>query len=224
MSIYLQVILYDAESEFHSSDQVTVPAAFWQECMKGQEGGRPVFVQVGEEGVARIRPGTAADTCQVPEWLWIRIGAPEWAPVQVVEVPDAGRITLRPRKEAWTVGVEDPLLLLSASLTGADGTPSWAVLTVGSELPLSCGVFDVIGIQSCEDFPVTSACILNMDLDLELVPALDHVEVPVVPEPVVPDPVIPEPAVAPPAAARSVSRFAKKFEPFAGVGRRLGDP
>jgi hypothetical protein len=63
-----------------------------------------------------------------------------------------------------------------------------------------------------------------MDLDLELVPALDHVEVPVVPEPVVPDPVIPEPAVAPPAAARSVSRFAKKFEPFAGVGRRLGDP
>ena len=220
MSTYLQVILYDAGSEFHRSDQVAVPAAFWQECMKDQGGDRPVFVQVGEEGVARIRPGAEAETCQMPEWLWIRIGAPEWTSVQTIEVPDAGRITLRARKEASLTGVPDAIGLLSASLSGADGSPSWAVLTVGSELPLACGVFDIMALQSCEDFPVPSACILNMDLDLELVPALDHVEEPAPVPPTVPEPQ-PQNSAAPP---RSVSRFAKKFEPFAGVGRRLGDP
>jgi hypothetical protein len=217
MSTYLQVILYDAESEFHRSDQVTVPAAFWQECMKGHEGGRPVFVQLGEEGVARIRPGAEAETCQVPEWLWVRIGAPEWTSVQVVDIPDAGRITLRARKEATLTGVPDAVGMLAAALSGSGG-PSWAVLTVGSELPLACGVFDIMGLQSCEDFPVASACILNMDLDLELVPALDHVEPVPAPAPA------PTPAPAPPQNSASVSRFAKKFEPFAGIGRRLGDP
>ena len=221
MSTYLQVILYDAESEFHRSDQVTVPTSFWQECMKDHVGERPVFVQLGEEGVARIRPGAETETCQVPEWLWVRIGAPEWTSLQIAEVPDAGRITLRARKEASLTGVPDAMGLLSAALSGSGG-PSWAVLTVGSELPLSCGVFDIMGLQSCEDFPVASACILNMDLDLELVPALDHVEEPVPAPPVVPEPPPPQnSAAAPP---RSVSRFAKKFEPFAGVGRRLGDP
>jgi len=87
-------------------------------------------------------------------------------------------------------------------------------------LPLSCGIFDIMALQSCEDAPVTSACILNMDLDLELVEALDHVAPP-------PSVSVAAPVVAPapaPAPARLVSRFAKKFEPFAGVGRRLGDP
>jgi hypothetical protein len=215
MSTYLQVILYDAESEFHRSDQVAVPATFWQECMKDHVGERPVFVQLGEEGVAaRIRPGAETETCQMPEWLWIRIGAPEWTSIQTIEVPDAGRITLRARKEASLTGVPDAVGMLAAALSGSGG-PSWAVLTVGSELPLACGVFDIMGLESCENFPVSSACILNMDLDLELVPALDHVEP------------VPEPAPAPAAPAppaKTVSRFAKKFEPFAGVGRRLGDP
>jgi hypothetical protein len=212
MSTYLQVILYDAESEFHRSDQVAVPATFWQECMKDAMGDRPVFVQLGEGVAARIRPGAEAETCQMPEWLWIRIGAPEWTAVQTLEIPDAGRITLRARKESSLTGVPDALGMLAAALSGADGSPSWAVLTVGSELPLACGVFDIMSLESCENFPVASACILNMDLDLELVPALDHVEP------------IPVPAPVAPAAAKTVSRFAKKFEPFAGVGRRLGDP
>jgi hypothetical protein len=217
MSTYLQVILYDADSEFHRSDQVTVPAVFWQECMKDHAGDRPVFIQVGEEGVAaRIRPGAETETCQMPEWLWIRIGAPEWTSLQIAEVPDAGRITLRARKEASLTGVPDAIGVLAAALSGSEGEPSWAVLTVGSELPLACGVFDIMDIQSCENFPVASACILNMDLDLELVPALDHVEP--APEPA------PAPAPSPPTNSASVSRFPKKFEPFSGVGRRLGDP
>jgi len=212
MSTYLQVILYDADSELHRSDQVTVPTTFWQECMQRHEGPRPVFVSLGDGVAARIRPGAMNETCQMPEWLWVRIGAPEWTAVEIAEVPDAGRITLRARKEASLTGVPDALGMLAAALSGADGSPSWAVLTVGSELPLTCGVFDIMGLQSCEDFPVTSACILNLDLDLELVPALDYVEE------------VPAPVVAPTApAAKSVSRFAKTFEPFSGVGRRLGD-
>jgi hypothetical protein len=100
---------------------------------------------------------------------------------------------------------------------------SWSCLSVGSALPLVCGTFDVIGIEAVDGSSVSGACILDTDVNLELIPALDHVDTPI-PSPVEPEP---EPTTTTTAAPqRSQPRRGSKvgFVPFSGVGRRTCDP
>jgi hypothetical protein len=185
-STYLIIGRYPSDSPFHKSDQVTVPVPIWEELYGGHEGGeRPVFVQLNasEDGpFARLRPavgvGLSADSCQMPEWMWLLLGAPgpgsdTWVSLTVSELPDAGSVKLRPRRAATLTTLSEPLVHLTEELTGGVSGQSWACLSAGAELPLVCGAFDVLEITSIEGYPVPAACILNLDVDLELEPALD---------------------------------------------------
>ena len=210
------------------SDQITVPADLWTALDKDREDPeRPIFVVVGEtELVGRLRPavpseGLSGDACRLPDWMWrliysSRVEGDQWIGLTVCELPMAGTIVLRARQEASLTQMDDPVAMLTAALSGATG-PSWATLSTGSELPLSCGVFDVMEVQSVEGFPVSAACILDCDVNLEIVRALDR---PPTPEPQV-RPLTPIP---PPTPTLPPPQETKKgFIPFSGVGRRLCD-
>jgi hypothetical protein len=186
MTTFLCIGRYPADSPLHQSDQVTVPVAVWEELHAEHTGGeRPLFVQLNpaDDGpFARVCPaagsGLMADSCQVPDWMWLRLGAPApsegWVLLQPTPLPDAGSIRLRPRHAATLAAMDEPLVQLAEELTGGGAAAySWACLSVGSELPLPCGEFDVLEITSVEGYPVPGACILDMDVDLELEPALD---------------------------------------------------
>ena len=177
---------YETGSPLHRSDQVTVPSGFWEELHRDHSGGRPLFVAISEttEGsggsvVGRIRPGlSGAETCTVPDWMWLRLGAPAndfWCVVAERPIADAGQITLRPRRAATLENSIDPLGMLTAVLSGAagGGEHGWSCLINGMELPLACGVFDVVEILSLDGFPIPVACILDMDVRLDLLEALD---------------------------------------------------
>jgi hypothetical protein len=75
-------------------------------------------------------------------------------------------------------------------------------------------VFDIMEIYDVEGAPVASAAILNVDVALDFVPALDHVRPPTPPPS---PPAVLTPAVTVPAIPSS------KFIPFSGKGYRLGD-
>lgn len=175
MSTLLIIGRYPRDSPLQYSDQVTVPARIWEELHVGHRGGeRPLFVQLDAGPFARIRPATtglSADSCQIPDWIWLQLGAPEpssWVTLAVVDLPDAGGITLRPRGTDTLAAIGDPVAYLTAELTGSVTGQSWACLTTGAELPLQCGVFDVVTVLSIEGFPVPAACILNLDVELEI--------------------------------------------------------
>jgi hypothetical protein len=117
--------------------------------------------------------------------MWLCLGAPIgsdddcWCSLTVVPyLAQADTIVLRPRVAATLTESADPVAMLTAALTGAQGGLSWATLTVGAELPLSCGVFDVMEIRSLEGLSVPVASILDCDVNLELVAALDACETP----------------------------------------------
>jgi hypothetical protein len=228
---FLMVSQYPEGSALRTSDQITVPRHLWTKLDQDHVGHGPIFVQMGtlldldtyETGaVGRLTPSTEeyGTSCQVPDWMWAALDAVEgW--IEVRELPDAGTIVLRAEREATVTSSVDPVAMLTDALTGVTGTP-WACLCVGMRLPLSCGVFDVMEIQSVEGFPVSAAAILDVDVNLEFAPALDHVRrptassgvgsqphTPIPAEPEIIEPMIP---VAP----------AGKFVPFSGVGRRLG--
>lgn len=236
--------------ELHSSDQITVPARRW-EMLYGQHEanmGRPLFVRLGEPTssgvvVGRLRPAVFGagddlgdEELLVPLWMWLQLGAPDeghWLRMKAVDLPDAGSVTLRPRSIA-TLGelTGDPVESLAEALSGAGGGPSWACLNAGAELPLAgIGVFDVLRVMNLEGQEVPAACILNLDVELELEPALNtpvlRPATPIVREPS-PELLVPpvEPApVAPPAPAPSGRRFGSYppgFVPFSGTGYRLG--
>lgn len=184
MTTFLLIGRYPSDSPLNHSDHVTIPTAVWEELYGRHEGGeRPLFVQLNatEDGpFARVRPavgvGLAADSCQMPEWMWILLGAPgpdTWVSLTASELPNAGSVTLRPRRAATLAALEEPLIHLTEELTGGTTGQSWACLSVGAELPLQCGVFDVLEITSVEGYPVPAACILDLDVELELAPALD---------------------------------------------------
>jgi hypothetical protein len=132
----------------------------------------------------------------MPEWMWLLLGAPghdSWVSLTVAELPDAGSVKLRPRRAAILADLVEPLVHLTEELTGGVSGQSWACITAGAELPLVCGEFDVLEITSIEGYPVQAACILNLDVDLELEPALD------IPPVTLPVARVPTPPPSPPA-------------------------
>lgn len=182
MTTILCIQRYDENDELNLSDQITVHSRIWEDLHRDYHGyGRPLFVEIAEIGstgdspVGRVRPSAGAgsvsmDTCVIPEWMWMRLGAPTemWVSLQPVDLPDAGSIRLRPRSVRVLADLENPLEELTSALSGSTGTPSWACLCSGSELPLPVGIFDILSIESIEGYPVAAACILNLDVNLEL--------------------------------------------------------
>lgn len=231
MTVFLCIERYPLDSPLHKSDQITVPVAVWEELHEGHTGGeRPLFVQLNpaENGpYARVCPaaGTALTTesCQIPLWMWVILGAPApstcWVEIQPASLQNAGSITLRPRRAATLAAMDEPLIQLAEELTGGGGaTHSWACLYVGAELPLPCGDFDVLAIMNASGYPIPGACILNMDIDLELVPALNEQETSTpTPPPSPPHILMPEAMSFP--GMESGDSGAKRFP---GVGHRLG--
>jgi hypothetical protein len=133
-------------------------------------------------------------------------------------------ITLRARCEADLLALEDPVTVLSEQISAA-----WACVTAHSELVLPCGVFDIMGLRDPDGSDITAGCILNTDVNLDLVPALDH-KPPRQPTPI-PSPVmhasnmmVTDEAVFRETAPITVSRpqQSKGFIPFSGTGYRLG--
>ena len=240
MTTYLLMNMYPEDSELNMSDQITVPADVWTRFDNGQP---PIFVAVGEsELVGRLRPAVPSDklendTCIVPNWMW-RLLDPDpemWVSIRVCELPMAGTIYLRARHESSLTEMEDPVVQLSAALSGACG-PSWSCLSMGAELPLVCGVFDIMEIRTRDGDIVPAACILDCDVNLEIIPALDHVRPSCIPSsPFCPPsespspspspsrPDSPYPAEIPYLQSQATPTEKRGFIPFSGVGRRLCD-
>lgn len=236
MTTYLNLTVYEPDSDLHRSDQVLVPAAVWETFDRDHEGHGPVFVEIGDaDAVGRLRPAVPADelppdACRLPQWMWKRLGVLSgsddecWVGLTARPLPTAGTITLRARREATVTGAADPVAMLTAALSGSEGGLSWSCLCAGSELPLTCGEFDVMEILSIEGFPVPAASILDCDVNLELAPALDHVPPvrPPTPVPQEPEQILDMNTMLPlPPAGRH--QGPKGFVPFSGVGRRLCD-
>ena len=216
MTSYLILTVYELGSDMNQSDQITVPADLWTTLDRDHEGDQPIFVELGGGVVGRLRPaipseGLSNDSCRVPHWMWMRLGCPAgsddecWVPLTPCDLPTAGTLVLRARREADVTGSVDPVAMLTDALSGSGGNLSWSCLSTGAELPLACGTFDVMEIRSLDNVPVSAATILDCDVNLEFVPALDA-------------PPEPEPEPAPPVKAEET----KGFVPFSGVGRRLG--
>jgi hypothetical protein len=223
---YLLKNMYETGSELNLTDQITVPAAVWEAMAASTEKG-PTFVEVGEDsGVfGRIVPGTSGDACAIPEWMNDRLEECEdeecWIALFASALPLAGTITLRARQEATLTELQDDAIAtLSAVLSD-----SWSCLSVGSALPLTIGTFDVMEIRTEDVEAVTEASILDTDVILDLIPALDHVTPPIVAATASAASVTPVPEPTPVQStgpAGSKSRFAKNY--FTGTGRRTGDP
>jgi hypothetical protein len=230
---YLLATRYADGSELNLSDQITIPGSLW-EVLASSSGSSPIFVEVGEESgvVGRIIPGisSVADSCQLPEWMWRRLGLdPDgeetYIGLTVTPLSLAATVTLRAREENMLTDLGDAAIeTLSAALSGAYG-PSWACLSVGSELPLALGIFDVMAIRSSEEEPLTMASILNTDVILDLMPALDHVDTPTPYTP--PKPEVAAVSEQQPSQLQLLRPRAGSvvgFVPFSGRGYRLGDP
>ena len=229
----LRLERYAEGADLHRSDQITVPVRTWRNLYHGHEGGeRPLFVDVRTGAdqwrplVARLRPAGIGDLdddhmCRVPDWMWLHLGAPEegtWVTVEVTMVADVGTAVLRPRQ---TLGSEDdPVALLTAALTGSGGEASWAVLCAGAELPLWCGMFDVVGLQTLGGTDMAVGCILDHDVTLELEPALDT---PVVRPPTPPP--SPSPLLLPSVAAPSgIAHPQQSGMSFPGMAAAVATP
>jgi hypothetical protein len=217
MTTFLLSGVYSQDCELNMSDQITIPADVWTML---DTGSLPMFAAIGDSSVVgRLRPAVvgdelANDSCLLPQWLWRMTDSNEpetWLSIRVCELPMAGTIVLRARHEATLVDMEDPVAVLSASLSGSNG-PSWSCLSTGAELPLLCGTFDIMEIRDSEGNSVPAACILDCDVNLEIMTALDHVERPPTPVPA-PIPLIQHPKTS----------ATTRFVPFSGVGRRLCD-
>jgi hypothetical protein len=212
---YLIPVQYDLSSRLQNSDQITVPREVWEQLHHSHEAFRPIFVSVGDISVGRLCPSVSGDcphdSCRIPNWMWDHLGVEpnQWVLLKPVELPDASTIVLRARQEATLTGSKDVIAMLTSALSGSDSAPSWACLSAGAELPLPCGIFDIISIMSGSN-TVPAACILDIDVNLELIPALDAV-------PVL-DPIVEE------EKEESDGEPVVKggFVPFSGAGRRLG--
>jgi hypothetical protein len=209
-----------------------VPADIWTQF---DAMGGALFVHVADRMYGRLRPATpddglAADSCRLPTWMLKQLDdGIEW--VSLNSVPHLDNVThmiLRARREADVLRMSDPVTVLTDELSGASDAPGWAVLTTGQELPLTCGIFDVIELRG-PDGPTVAGIILNTDVSLEFVPALDAARVPT-----------PIPSISPPFSVSSsvsssteesdlpfglpspVQSRPKGFVPFSGKGHVLG--
>jgi hypothetical protein len=224
-SVLLSVCTYDDESSLCHGDQILVPTRVWTAFDAKHRGSGPIFVSVcGDEGdetgiVGRLRPAVPADSldedcCRIPTADWMRLGAPMpgdlWTHVSATTLPTVGTITLRAHKERSLTALADPVVTLSAEIAAG-----WSCVTQGSELVLPCGSFDVMGLEDLGGSRIHAGCILNTDVVLELVPALDH-------RPPTP---MPTPITTPVfgASLPSFSNAASIEDPrFPGRGYRLG--
>jgi hypothetical protein len=216
--------VYPLSSELSRSDQISVSPDVWESFHNEWESERPIFVRIGGIGgvVCRLRPDTGSvhDICSIPEWVWVQIGAPEseeWISIYQEDIPDAKRLVLRAYMERSITDLEDPVSTLTLALSGADG-PSWGCLNKGADISLSCGNFVIVDLLDEEERSVAAACILDIDLELDIVPAVDHQERPSTPIPSPPQERPPTPIPSPPPV-----RHRNGFVPFSGVGRRLCD-
>jgi hypothetical protein len=181
----VRVYRYAVGSTWNGSDMISIDVSMWQRLYSGHTGETPVFVSLnGGFVVGRVRPDTELwepGRVEVPEWMWMALGAPDSGAVMAMEpvgeLPVVGRLVLRPRPGA--VAMEDPVSLLTVALS--DGR--WGALSSGMELALDCGVFDVLRLENVVGEEIVAGCILNQDVVLDL-------EMPVVP---VPAPVVASP-------------------------------
>jgi hypothetical protein len=153
----------------------------------------------------------------MPEWLWHQI-APSyedeetWVSV-VATVPHfVEKLVLQPHCHRDVLAMEDPVATLAAQITG-DGSGGWGSLTVGASLMLPCGSFNVMGITDLNGEEVSAGCILDRDINLDFMPALDYVPPPLPQPPVVLDSHSP---------IFGSSSAPAGFVPFSGAGYRLG--
>ncbi len=162
-SVYLQ-----PEVSEMGVDQILVPAEVWSQFdVVGS-----MFASVGDTGLyGRLCPATPedglpADSCRVPLWMYERIDKDSWLSLTAAQLDTVTHLVLRARCEADVLAMDDPVLVLSTELS------AWAVLSTGQELRLPCGVFDVIELHTRLG-PSAAGCILDTDVTLEFVPALD---------------------------------------------------
>ncbi len=222
-SVYLQPEVSEA-----GTDQILVPAEVWAQFdVVGS-----MFAAVGDTGLyGRLCPATPedrlpADSCRVPQWMYERIEEGSWLSLTAAQLDTVTHLVLRARHEADVLAMDDPVLVLSVQLS------AWAVLSTGQEVRLPCGVFDVIELHTRLG-PAAAGCILDTDVTLEFVPALDAARPPT-----------PIPQISPPFSSPSTptsttsqksTEFAfqtvpkkKKFAnsggfiPFSGMGYTLG--
>lgn len=224
---YLQPKAYESDDPLNASDMITVPTGIWETLYAGHVSDVPVFVEIGANigmgSVGRIQPSDMdVDSMRVPDWVIdrIMIEPDMWMELKATEIPVAHTIYLRSRREATIMESDDPVGMLTASLSGESGGPSWACLNLGAELALDCGVFDVIDIH--DEYGVSLQCgmILDVDVNLEIVPAVDAKPPPAPVRPPTPIP-IEEPILQPQAIPL---RGRNGFVPFSGTGHRLCDP
>lgn len=211
----MQVCLQVNTETITQTDQILVPYSIWNLCStRTQSQDKPVFVSVNNTNtVARLVPelkGLAGDACAIPEWLFFQSDCCEWIEFSVIPLKKVDRMVLRAHREADLTESADPVTMLTESLEG------WTCLSSGQTLHLLCGSFDVMELWSESKTEMMSGCILDCDVKVEFVEALDHVAPPPPPPPL-PLPSIqpPPPPIKPPAP--------EKFQPFTGVGRRLCD-
>jgi hypothetical protein len=189
--MYLDVLIYD-DTEKNMTDEIQVPVELWEQFATSDI---PTFMRVNGSAVGRIVPAEIRG-CRIPSWMWPMIGEPtEFVELEQVTLPTATSISLKPRDNEAT-SIEDMTAALSQS---------WACLSVGAELPLICGTYDIVSIEVA-GIEVPAACILNCDVNLDLI-------------------VGPEPSPEPGPDIdfnQMISMPTSKPELFPGKGRRLG--
>jgi hypothetical protein len=225
-SVLLSVCTYDETSPLCHGDQIMVPTRIWTAFDTKHSGNGPIFVSIGEEVdgdigiVGRLRPAVPADgldedCCRIPTVDWLRLGAPMpgdmWAHVTATSLPTVGTITLRAHRERSLTTLADPVVTLSTEIAAG-----WSCVSQGSELVLPCGSFDVMGLKDLTGAVIPAGCILNTDVNLDLVPALDYRPPTPMPSPIT-TPVFG--AVQPP----SFSNVNQEDPRFPGRGYRLGN-
>lgn len=243
---FVHVYRYPADATWNQTDMIAMPVSMWRRLYPeedGERGDRPVFVSLGGGVVVgRVRPepdlNWEPDMIEIPEWMWLMLGAPDWgAPTELerVDLHDVGLLALRPRQMAMIATMEDPVAILTAELSSG----RWAVLQVGMELVLDCGIWDVLRVADVVGSDVVAGCILNQDITLELEAALDAGRPPT-PIPVVSLPILqPTPSSASASATGGAATMSfpgmlgtpsarrggggdKGFVPFSGTGYTLG--
>jgi hypothetical protein len=152
--MYLDVLVYD-DPEKNMSDQIQVPLELWEQLATSND--TPTFVRINDSVVGRIVPAEIRG-CRIPSWMWSLAGEPtEFVELERVSLPIATSISLKPRDSEVT-SLEDMTAALS----------TWSCLSVGAELPLICGIYDIISIHAAGT-EVPAACILDCDVNLDLI-------------------------------------------------------